>query len=381
MAAHLHFGPAEQSLASTYLKTRPLALSAFSACIRVISEDFAKMPREVLQWQLDGTSKTRRPGRIEKMLSLTPNQDMTAFSFWQTMVSDMLIWGNCYAEAERDLSGRVIALHPLMPERVQPMRRSGTDQLIYRVSNRERGDVDLLPEQIFHVPGFCRVPGFGMPALAYMAETIGEGIAMRDYSASFFGNDATPGGILSTEATIKDDVWERIKHSWESVHKGARNSHKVAILEAGLKWQAMSGNNDTSQLLESRLFNVVEITRHFRVPVHKINHLEDASYNNIAELSRGYAQDTLAPIVVKFEQECDRKIFGQNRERFFVRINMDELTRGDMQSRYQAYHVARQDGWLNADEIRAKEDMNPIGGVEGTARWWPSNTVPADKGL
>ena len=324
-------------------------------------------------------AKRRMPGNVENLLSLEPNKDMTAFSFRQTLVSDMLIWGNGYAELEKDLSGRTIGLHHIEAERVRPMRDENSLQLFYRVSNRQFGDVDLAPSQVFHVPGFCRVAGFGMPAIAYMAETVGEGIAMREYSASFYANNATPSGILSTDQILKQETAEKLKHQFEAHHKGAAKSHKFAVLEAGLKWQSITGNNDTAQFVESRSFNVADILRFFRVSPHKVQHLVDASYNNVEQLERSHAQDSIAPIVTKLEQEADRKLFGLNRNRFFTRINMDELTRGDPKTRWESYEVGRRIGALNVDEIRAKEDMNPIGGVEGTARWWPSNTVPADK--
>ena len=380
-----YYWPGRTVAGVTITEDRALSLSVFNACIRVLSEDIAKLPWEVLAWQRtprgrEGSlGKMRAPDHpVERLLSASPNDDMTAFTLRQTLIADMLIFGNAYAEVERDLAGRAVALHHIEPERVDPMRDRDTHQLFYRVTNRQFGQVDLMPADIFHVPGFCRVAGFGMPAISYMAETVGEGIGMRDHISAFWANNATPNGILTTDTPLKDATFERLKSDWAEIHKGAKNSHKVAILEQGLKWQNTQGNNDTAQFIESRSFNVEDIIRFFRVPPHKISHLKDASYNNIAELSRSYAQDTIAPLIVKFEQEADRKLFGQNRQRFFTRINMDELTRGDMLTRYQAYHVARQDGWLNADEIRAKEDMNPIGGVEGTARWWPSNTVPAD---
>lgn len=375
-----NFWPGRTVSGVTMTEERAFALSAFSACLKVLSEDYAKMPNEVFQWEADGLNKRRVPGRVERMLNCSPNPDMTGFTFWQTMVSDMLVWGNAYAEIEKDIAGRAIALHPLNPERVEPMRDHISHQLFYRVKNHEHGQVDLRPSDVFHVPGLCRgVAGFGMPALSYMAETLGEAVAMRDYSSAFFANDARPGGLLTTDATLKDTTWERLKASWEEVHKGARQSHKVAILEAGMKWQAMAGNNDTAQLMESRSFTVVEVARFLRVPLHKIAHLDDASYNNIEALERAYASDSQAPIVKKFEQEIDRKIFGQNRGNYFVRVNMDELTRGDMLARYQAKDLARKAGIINADEWRASEDMNPIGGIAGKTYWMPSNTIPSDK--
>ena len=357
---------------------KAFTLSVFFACIKVIAEDLSKLPWEVFQWSPDGMTKTRRRNYVEYLLSSRPNYETSSFNFRHTVVEHALAWGNFYAEREIDLLGRTVALWQIEPDRVQPMRDEVTLEMFYRVTNRGAGYVDIPASQMFHVPGFSFDGRIGVPAMTYMAETLGEGIGMRDYSSAFFANDATPGGVLSTEQQLKQDTYERLRSDWSAQHRGARNAHKVGILEQGLKWMAMGTNNQHAQFIESRAFNIADILRFFRVPPHKVQHLQDASYNNIAELERAYAQDAIAPWAKKVEEEADAKLFGENRSRLFTRINMDELTRGDLKTRYEAYHIGRQGGWLNANEVRRREDMNDIEGVAGSTYWWPSNTVPAD---
>ncbi len=356
-----------------------LSLSVHFGCLKVLSEDTAKVPLEVFHYGQDGKSKIRHRGNVERLFNESPNAEMTAFSFRQLIIWHALGYGNFYAEIERDIAGRAVALWPIEPERVSPMRYESNNQFFYRVMNRNMAATDLMPEQMFHVPGFSHDGRVGVPSLSYMSETLGEGMAMRDYSAAFFGNDATPGFALTTEAQLTDSAFERMQKFLNERHRGAKNSHKAAVFEQGIKPVTLAGNNDQAQFNESRAFNVTDILRFYRVPAHKVAHLVDATYSNIESMERVYAQDAIAPWVTKIEQEIDRKLFGQNRLRYFSRTNLDELTRGDMASRYEAYQRGRQGGWLNADDIRGREDMNPIGGIAGETYAWPSNAIPADK--
>ena len=168
-----YYWPGRTTAGVTITEDRALSLSVFNSCVRVVSEDIAKLRWEVLAWRRQGVGidrsaeKVRVPDHsVEQILSSSPNRDMTAFSLRQTLVADMLIFGNAYAEVERDLAGRAIALHYIHPERVDPMRDHETHRLFYRVRNCQFGQVDLQTEDMFHVPGFCRIAGIGMPALS-----------------------------------------------------------------------------------------------------------------------------------------------------------------------------------------------------------------------
>jgi HK97 family phage portal protein len=214
----------------------------------------------------------------------------------------------------------------------------------------------------------------GFSPIAVARQAIGLAIASQEYGARLFKNDTRPGGVLEHPQKLSEPAYKRLRESIENQHQGLSNAHRMMILEEGMKWSQVGINPDEAQFLESRKFSVTEIARMFNLPPHFLRDLERATFSNIEQQAIEFVVYTLRPWVVRFEQRLKIELLSpQDRVTHFIKFNVDGLLRGDIQTRYNAYHVAKQDGWLNADEIRELEDMNPIPNGKGEAYWQPVN--------
>jgi len=200
--------------------------------------------------------------------------------------------------------------------------------------------------------------------VAMAKNAIGMAIATEEYGASFFANGANPGGVLEHPGVIKDI--QRVKDSWNAAYRGSDNAHKVAVLEEGMKFQAIGIPPEQAQFLQTRKFQINEIARIFRVPPHMVGDLEKSSFSNIEQQSLEFVKYTLDPWVVRWEQSIQQSlILPTEKGSLFVKFNLDGLLRGDYQSRMTGYATARQNGWMSANDIRELEDMNRIAAEEG----------------
>lgn len=337
-----------------------LTYGAVYACTRIIAETVASLSWHVFREMANG-GKQRVPGRAQSMLRDLANPETSAFAWREQMIASALLWGNGFAEIERDGAGRVVNVWQLAPDRVQPDRVRGDGRLVYVVDNRLRGDTVLEAEDVFHLHGlgFDGITGYSVVRLA--ARTIGIGLAADKFGGAFYGNGTALSGVLETDEVLKPEERINLHQSWKEMHAGADQAFRPAVLEAGLKWRPLGMPLTDAQFIENRAFQVVEICRWFRVPPHKLADLTRATYSNIEQQSIEFVQDTVMPWAIRLEQEANRKLFGQNREGLFTKLNLNALLRGDAKSRFDAYASGRQWGWLSANDIRELEDMNPIG--------------------
>jgi HK97 family phage portal protein len=241
------------------------------------------------------------------------------------------------------------------------VERGKDGRLLYRYADEDGTTTEYKPRHIFHVLGFSLDGSQGLSPIAQAKQTIGLTLATEEYGAKFFSNGARPGGVLETAGVVKDP--ERLRASWNAQFQGVRNSHRVCVLEEGVKYHAIGIPPDEAQYLETRKFQLSEICRLFRVPPHLIGDLERATFSNIEHLSIEFVQHTLRPWMVRVEQSVYKSLLSaEERKTLYARFNADGLLRGDYSSRMQGYAIGRQNGWLSANEIRELEDMNPIDG-------------------
>lgn len=304
------------------------------------------------------------------MLHDEPNPEMTSFVFRETLMTYLLLWGNAYAQIIRNGKGEVIALYPLMPNRMT-VDRDDKGQLYYQY-NTSRDDaptmkgsmVNLKPSDVLHIPGLGFDGLVGYSPIAMAKNAIGMAIACEEYGAKFFANGATPGGILEHPGTVKDP--QRVRESWTSAFGGSSNSNKVAVLEEGMKYTPISISPEQAQFLETRKFQINEIARIFRVPPHMVGDLEKSSFSNIEQQSLEFVKYTLDPWVARWEQAIARSLLSADEKTgYFVKFNVDGLLRGDYQSRMNGYAIGRQNGWMSANDIRELENLDRIPEEEG----------------
>ena len=294
-----------------------------------------------------------------------PNPEMTSFVFRETLMTHLLLWGNAYAQIIRNGKGEVVSLYPLMPDRMT-VNRDTKGQLYYeyQVSNDDAPTVKgstviLKPSDVLHIPGLGFDGLVGYSPIAMAKNAIGMAIACEEYGAKFFANGANPSGVLEHPGTLKDPA--KVRDSWNAAFGGSSNSHKVAVLEEGLKYTPISISPNEAQFLETRKFQIDEIARIFRVPPHMVGDLEKSSFSNIEQQSLEFVKYTLDPWVSRWEQNMMRSLFSADEKAtYFIKFNVDGLLRGDYQSRMNGYAIGRQNGWMSANDIRELENLDRI---------------------
>lgn len=348
-----------------------MQVTAVYACVRILSEAIASLPLHVYKYKDGGGKELVRDHYLYYLLHDEPNPEMTSFVFRETLMSHLLIWGNAYAQIIRDGAGRVVALYPLLPNKMS-VERDDKGKLYYVYSRttdenpnfKEYGEIVLKPEEVLHIPGLGYDGLIGYSPIAMAKNAIGISLACEEYGASFFSNGARPGGILEHPGVLKDPA--KVRDSWNAAFGGVGNSGKTAILEEGMKFTPISIPNNEAQYLESRKYETTEIARLYRIPPHMIGDLEKSSFNNIEQMSMEFVKYTLDPWVIRWEQSLQRVLLlPSEKGHYFIKHNLDGLLRGDYQSRMNGYSIGRQNGWLSANDIREMENLNPIAAEEG----------------
>ena len=283
----------------------------------------------------------------------------------------LLLYGNAYAQIIRNGKGEVIGLYPLMPSKMT-VDRDSRGQLYYLYSRgtddsptgEENGQIYLPPEQVLHIPGLGYDGIEGYSPLAMAKNAVGLAIATEEYGAKFFANDAAPGGVLEHPGVLKNP--DKVRESWNKLFRGSANSHQIAVLEEGLKYQPIGISPEQAQFLETRKFQINEIARIFRVPPHMVGDLEKSSFSNIEQQSLEFVKYTLDPWVIRWEQTIHRSLLlPDEKSQYFVKFNVEGLLRGDYQSRMNGYAIGRQNGWMSANDIRELENLDRIPAEEG----------------
>lgn len=347
-----------------------MQMTAVYSCVRILAEAVAGLPLQFYRYTEDGSKEKAVDHPLYFLLHDEPNPEMTSFVFRETLMTHLLLWGNAYAQIIRNGKGEVVALYPLMPNRMTVDRDDkGHLYYEYQTSSDEAkttkgGTVRLKPTDILHVPGLGFDGLVGYSPIAMAKNAIGMAIACEEYGAKFFANGATPGGILEYPGAVKDP--ERVRESWNKGFGGSSNANKVAILEEGMKYTPISISPEQAQFLETRKFQINEIARIFRVPPHMVGDLEKSSFSNIEQQSLEFVKYTLDPWVSRWEQAMMRSLLSQEEKtQYFVKFNVDGLLRGDYQSRMNGYSIGRQNGWMSANDIRELENLDRIPAEQG----------------
>lgn len=340
--------------------------TAVYACVRIISETVASLPLHVYQYTDSGKERVcTHP--LYRLLHDIPNPEMSSFVLREVMMSHLLLWGNSYSQIIRNGRGEIMALYPLMPEKMR-VDRGADGKLYYTYTTDKQGSFVFRKDEVFHIVGLGFDGLIGHSPIAMAKNAIGLAIAAEEYGSSFFSNSGTPSGVLEHPGVLKEP--EKVREAWQEAYGGSGNAHKVAVLEEGMKFNPISINPQEAQFLETRKFQVNEICRIFRVPPHMIADLEKSSFNNIEQQSLDFVTNTIRPWLVRIEQAIFQQLLSEEeQQKYFAKFNVDGLLRGDFQSRMNGYAVGRQNGWYSANDIRELEDMNRIPAEEGGDRY------------
>lgn len=349
--------------------------SAVFGCVRIISETIASLPWFVYKRLERGKEKAFEHSLYD-VLHLQPNSETTSFIFREVMIVHLLLRGNSYSEIVYDGAGRIKELWPLLPWKMKVERDEATRRLIYKYTLPNGAETIIPNEYVLHIPGFSFDGLVGKSPIAIAREAIGLGLAMEEFGARFFGNGTQFGGFLEHPRTLSNTALKNLKDSLREKYEGLSNAHRLFILEEGMKYTPAVIPPEDAQFLEGRKFQLEEIARIYRVPLHLLQNLDRATFNNIEELGISFVIHTIRPWLVRIEQAVNTKLFTQQeRKKYFCEFLVDGLLRGSIKSRYEAYSQARQNGWMSANDIRELENMNPIDG--GDIYLVPLNMIDA----
>jgi HK97 family phage portal protein len=361
--------------AGVYVDERTaLTYSVVWACIHYIAM-LSVLPLDLIEESADGR-KTRLENDLHWLIQRQANPQMTAFAFRELMVHHVAIYGNGYAEIERNGRGEPVALWPLDPTMIEP-KLDDKERLYYEIISGDSRGLKIQPREVLHFKGlgFDGYRGYGV--IAYAAKSIGLGLAAESEGLNFFANGSQPGGLLKTESFLKPEQKKQWAEEWtERFTKGGK--YKIAILDGKADWKQTTIPHDQAQFLETRTFQIPEICRWFRVPPHKVQHLDNAHYNSVEQQAIEAVTDCLVPWAKRFESEFDNKLFGVKQQgRLYTKHNFYALLRGDTKTQSEHFKAMLNAGVYSINDVRELMDMNRIG-PEGDQRYIQINMTTLD---
>jgi len=325
-------------------------------CVNLIANTIAGLP-----WQVYRDREYASDSPLQRLL-VDPNPEITGFTFRQVLLGHALVWGNAYAEIERDGANRPYWLWPIEPERVEVMRIDG--RLAYRVRNEGGPDTFLDPANVLHVRGFSTGDGtVGVSPIRMAARTIGIGLVQEQFAGTFFGNGASISGTLKIPANLTSEQIIQTENDFNRKYSGA-GANRVKVLANGMEYESKSMPMTDAQFLESRTFSVQEIARWYGIPPHKLAELTRSTNNNIEYQGREFVQDALMPWIRALEDEANKKLFGRASGRMHTQIDISGLQRADAAARAQYLRELVQLGIISINEAREMEGYDQIG-LEG----------------
>jgi len=360
-------------------QTSALTSSAYYSGVSFRARTVAQVPLIVYE-RLEPRGKQRAADhQLYELLHDSPNPEMTAFDFKEALEGHVWTWGNAYAEIEWDPRKQVpTALWPLRPDMMHVSRDDKTKAIVYRYTLPGGGSVELPASKILHLHGFGFDGLVGYDPITLHREAIGLGKAMEKFGATFFGNGSSLSGVLTHPNRLSDTARKNMKESWDKAHTGLSNQHRITILEEGVSWAQIGIPPENAQFLESRKFQVREMARILHLPPHIIADLDQATFSNIEQQSLELVMYHLMPDFIRWEQAAKLRLLpGAENKKYFTEFLVVGLLRGDTATRYKAYAVGRQWGWLSANDIRELENMNPLPDDQGDIYMVPLNmTTP-----
>ena len=332
-----------------------MRLNTVYSCVKVLSDTMATLPCHLYRETAAG-KELHYSAPLHNLMLNSPNDYQTGAEFFSYVMVNLCLSGNFYGYINKTSSGKVVEILPLKTENVS-VQQDSQYNVVYVVTFDDGKQDVLSPDQILHIRGMSMDGVSGISPIQYNANSIGAGIDARDYAANVFTNDATPRGVLHTDGILDDDSFENIKQSWNASHGGVSNSHKVAILEQGLKFSPVSLSPQDVQLLDMRKYTRSEICAMFRVPPHMIGDLDRATFSNIEHQDLAFYKATILPYLMLIEARLNKALLNVNTQCF--KFDTSNLLRTDMATRVDTYNTLITAGVMNPNEARMELGYNP----------------------
>jgi len=352
----------------------------YFAGVRLIAETVGQLPLFEYRRVPPRGKMRAEDRRLFPLMHDEPNPEMNAITFKEALQGHVLTWGNAFAEIEWDIDeGVPRALWPLRPDRMKVGRDLTTKKLKYVYRLPDGTDAELPAWRVWHLPGFGFDGIIGYDTIYLAREAIGMSLAMEEYGARFFSNGASPSGVLEHPNKLSNEAQKRMQKTWKRLYSGLTNAHRLMILEEGMKFTAIGIPPNNAQFLESRKFQLDEIARLLHIPPHMLANLDRATFSNIEHLSLEFVKYTMNPWLVRWEQTCNRKLLlSEERRVYFFEFLVDALLRADSAARSTFYRELFYLGALSPNDIREKENMNPIEDANADKYYIQVNMVPME---
>lgn len=331
--------------------------------INILAGDVGQLPWHKMVKLGGGGAEKDMLHPLDWLISEQPNPWQTP-SVWREMTMGWALgWGNGISAIFRGRNGERVFL-PLLPDRTSYVADDEFGFLITtRIAERE---VALTPDETYHIRGLTNNGFWGLSAVNICRNVIGHGLALRKHGSTFFKNGARPGGVLEHPQKLGVPERANLRKEWNEIHSGAANSNKIAVLWEGMKYNAISMSNLDSQWLEGVDIDREFIAGLFNLPGFKLGAMKNSAVRaNLEEQNRDYFNTSLSRWLNRFNEEAKRKLLSMNERRsrkHFFRWFPEAFLRGDIQKRYAAYSQGITGRFLNPNEVREKEDMNPYDG-------------------
>jgi len=336
--------------------------SAVFACCRVLGETFASMPAMEYRKNANGDREVTRDTAAFDILHNAPNEEMSPFNFKETCMMNANLGGNIVCEKLVNRFGDVVGLYPYKWQMVDIGRDRDTKKLAYKITDGT-SQRTLRREQVFHVPGISFDGIVGLSPIEFAASAIRLGMSYEQFGVNFYKNGANSSGAFSFPGELGEESFQRLKKDLKENYAGLRNTGTPMLLEGGGKFEQFAMKPADAQLIENKRFQVEDVARMYRVPLHLVGDLTRSTNNNIEHQSLEFIMYTMLPWFKRWEENINMQLLSPSERRagYYIEFKIDALLRGDAKSRAEAYAVGRQWGWLSVNDIRRLENMNGIG--------------------
>lgn len=343
-----------------------LQVTAVFACLRILGETVASLPLHVLE-RLERGKRQARELPLYRMLHQQPNAWQTSFEWREQAVMHIGLWGDAFSEITG--AGANTQLIPLHPSRMK-IERLENGRLRYKFREDKGTETVYSQDQILHIRGPSDDGVHGISIVESCKDAIALARACELHGAKFFGNGARPGFVLSTDGQLNAEAREQLRSQWDRRHGGVGNAHTTAVLTGGLKpYDLPQINNTDAQFIDARRYQLEEIARLFRVPMHLLG-VMNGGYGSIEHAGLDFVQHTILPWLRRFESAFMRDLIDDD-ERYQVEFDVRGLLRGDAASRSAYYKSLWDIGALSTNDILELENRNPVEG--GDERYRPLN--------
>lgn len=373
------FGAVDTASGVYVTEETALRCTAVLGCLRILGETVGSLPLKVYRKRPNGGADVADDHALYGVLHDQINADWTSQEWRERLMQDVCANGNTYWRQEMDGRGNVAKLYHLPPLRVEPKRLTSGEKVYEYTPTNGKAEI-LTTNEVMQIPFFGYDGLKGLSPIGVAREAVALSQASEEFNARFFKNNARPGAYIKHPASLSKKAQDNLRESWERLHKGLQGAHSLGVLEEGMSLETVGIPMKDMAFIEQRKFQVSEIARLYRVPLHMLQELDQSTNNNIEHQSIEFVVHSIRPWLTKIEQRISMSLLGAiERQRFFVRFNVDALLRGDAKSRAEALAIKRQNGIINADEWRELDEMNPIGGKAGTEYLVNGTMTPAEQ--